>query len=892
MNSNPFFYLCIVIFGLLFTTEIQAEGLSFYLKGNIREAASDKVLEGAAIRLLNLKDSVFIAGSVSDQKGNYQLKTEKAGSCLVQITYLGHQPQIKTVKFDSSQSTIELNFALVEQTHELSETVIKGKAPEVIVKQDTVEYNAGSYNIREGSPVEELLRKLPGIRIAADGTISIEGKTISEILVDGRPFFGNDQMLTLKNLPSDFVHKVQVIDKKNKTDEATGFDSDEKEKIINLTIKPERKKGFFGNATAGYGTSNRYMVTGMVNSFFGEDKTSLLFGSRNLDIDPSLGGGRYSMGEPTRQNVALNLNKVIKTGFNIDGDIRFRHQTDRDKNQIFTENMLPDSSYFTRSYADNQRMERTLQSGFQIEYKKDTSFTFQLRPTFQYSYAHNNESGDNQTLDGEQKVLNSSIGTNKGKSNQWNYRLESFISKALGKKGRLLTLQFNWNKSQKESRSYRHSVNTFARITGDSIVPLDQEREMLNDNNSLNFRVSYSEPIGKNGALVVNYAISDSKATNENNTFSADYSGAYNVLDSLYSRSTSSNRLNQSAGISLRSKISNIAYTLGVTFDPSRFDENTYVGETVLKNQLQHQFNYSPRLSVYWNDRKKGSYLSLSYYGRSNMPTSRQLSPIVEILSPVAQMQGNPDLKNGFRHQLNANWRLSKRESQLSVMAFSNFSFDQNNITSYSIYNPENGKRFTSYRNVNGNWSSMNTLMISMPFRNKDYQFSANTSYTFNQRTGFTNAQENQSKNNRLEQVLSVSYSGDKLYATLGVNAEYSDIRNSLQHIKAQNTWDYGSRLDLRYRLPWDISLGTTAIYRGKSGYAEGYNRQAVNWDAEIVKEFLQNRQGSFSIIVMDILGQNESSSRSISATSISDKRWNSIGRYAMIKFTYRFNFV
>ena len=892
MNNLTFKYICSLLLLLFFSSGAKAEGVSFVLKGNIKEAASGNHLEGAAIRLLMVKDSAFVSGTVSDTKGNYQIKSRKGGSFLVQVSYLGFKTQTKTLTLKSNKTPEIMNFSLSEQTRELGETVVKGKTPEVVVKQDTVEYNADSYKVRDGSPVEELLRKLPGIRIAADGTITIEGKNVSEILVDGRSFFGNDQALTLKNLPSDFIHKVQVIDKKSKTDEATGFDSEEKEKVINLTIKPERKKGIFGNATAGYGTSNRYMVNGMVNSFLGEDKTSLLFGSRNLDLDPSLGNGRYSMGEPTRQNVALNVNKEVKKGLNIDGNIRFHHQTDKNLNQTFTENLLPDSSYFTRSNTDNRRMDRSIHSNFQIEYKKDTSFSFQVRPNFQYSYGLNNDSDENQTLDGKQQMVNSSVGTNNGNSNQWNYGLESFLSKTLGKKGRLVTMQFNWSKSQNDNKSHRQSVNTFTRLTGDSIVQLDQEREALTNNNSLNLRVSYSEPIGKNGALVVNYGISDSKAINENNSFSADQNGVYNVLDSLYSRSTSSNRLNQSAGIAFRSKIKNIAYSLGMSVDPSRFDENTYVGETVLKNQLQHQFNYSPRLSVFWNDKKRGSFLSLNYFGRSSMPTSRQLSPVVEVLSPVSEMQGNPDLKNGFRHQLSGNWRLSKRESQLSVMVFSNFSIEQNNITPYTLYNPENGKRFTSYRNVNGNWSSMNTVMVSLPFRNKDYQFSSNTNYTFNQRTGFTNAEENQSKNNTFGQTFSLSYSSDLMYATLEVNGEYSGIRNSLQNMKGQSTWEYGSRLDLRWELPWDLSFGTAAIYRGKSGYAEGYNRQVVNWDAEISKEFLKNRQASVSLIVMDILGQNESSSRSISATSISDNRWNSIGRYGMIKITYRFNFI
>lgn len=890
MNNRALNYIYLTILLLAFAFHVNAGEVAYSVKGVVKEAASGKVLEGAAVRLLTPEDSSFIAGVVSDQKGNFSLNPKKGGAFLVQVSYLGYQTRTKEVLLNRKSSHQVLNFLLKEQTLELSETIVKGKTPEVVVKQDTIEYNADSYKVKEGSPVEELLRKLPGLRIAADGTITIEGKTVSEILVDGRSFFGNDQSLTLKNLPSDFVQKVQVIDRKDKTDEATGFESEEKQKVINLTIKPDKKKGVFGNAAAGYGTSNRYMVNAMVNSFLGEDKTSLLLGTRNLDLDPMLGNGQYSMGEPTRQNVALNINKSLKKGFNIDGDIRFRHNTDKDLNQVFAENLLPDSSYFTKSNTDNRKMERSIQSGFRIEYKKDSSFTFELRPNFQYTYGTGNELSDNQTLDGSRKMVNSSTGSNKGNNNQWNYGLESFISKTLGKKGRNMTLHLNWNTMRSDGKSHRLSTNTFAKAAGDSIVNLDQDRNSLTNNQTLSLRTSYSEPIGKNGALMLSYSISANKATNENNTYSMDEYGAYSILDSLYSRSTSSDRLNQSIGLAFRSKINKIAYSLGISLDPTRFDENTYVGKTSLKDQLQHQLNYSPRFSLHWSD-KKGSFMSVSYFGRSSMPTSRQLSPVTEILSPVSEMQGNPDLKNGFRHQLSGNWRLNKRESQLSVILFSNFSVEQNTITSYSIYNPENGKRFSSYRNINGNWSSANTFMLSVPFRNKDYQFSSNTNYMFSQRTGFTNGEENRSKNNMIGQTFSLSYSGDLFYATLDFNAEYSGIKNSLQNLQPQNTWEYGSRLDLRWDLPWDLSFGTAVVYRGKSGYAEGYNRQIVNWDAELSKEFLKSRQASVSLIVMDILGQNDSSSRSISATSISDNRWNSVGRYGMLKFTYRFNF-
>lgn len=890
MNNLKVNYILFFLFMWSFGISLNAKDQVYMLKGTIKENPASKVLEGAAVRLLSLKDSSFIAGAVSDREGKYSLHAKSAGTYLVQVSFLGFKTQTKKVVFSNQHSSPIVNFQMELQSLEIGETVVKGKTPEVVVKQDTVEYNADSYKVKEGSPVEDLLRKLPGLRISADGTITVEGKAVSEILVDGRSFFGDDQQLTLKNLPSDLIHKVQVIDKKDKTDEATGFESEDKKKVINLTIKADRKKGLFGNVNAGYGTKKRYIANAMVNSFLGEDKTSLILNARNLDNDPMLGGGRYSMGEPTSQNVGVNLNKEFKKGLNLDGNIRFRHATDKNLNESYTENLLPDSSYFTRNDTDNRTMNRTIGGGLKLEYKKDSTLSLEIRPSFQYTYGVSNDISEYETLDGLKKTVNSSSGINRGSDNQWNYGVDAFLSRTLGKKGRLVTLQTGWTENKTDGLSHRQSVNRFVKSAGDSIVNLDQERDILTKSRTLSLRTSYVEPIGKNSSVMFNYSISSGNNTNQNNTYSMDESGRYDQLDSLYSRSTRSDRLSQSVGLSFRSKIKNIAYNIGLSVDPSRFNEQTYVGETVLKDQLQHQLNYSPKMSVFWNN-KKGNFISFSYYGRSNTPTSRQLSPVVEVLSPISEMQGNPDLKSGFRHQLGANWRYNNKKSQLSVMIFSNAQVEQNTITSYSIYNPQDGKRFTSYRNVNGNWSMNNTAMLSMPLRNRDFQFSANTNVGFSQRTGYTNAEENRSKNTMLGQSLSLNYSGDVLSASLELAGDYSGIRNSLQNLDPQNSWEYGSRVDIIYDMPWDISLGTAVVYRGKSGYAEGYNRQVVNWDAEISKEFLKNNQAKISLIVMDILGQTDSSNRTITATSVSDSRWNSIGRYGMLKFTYRFNF-
>ncbi|MGL5731679.1 MAG: carboxypeptidase-like regulatory domain-containing protein, partial [Bacteroidales bacterium] len=331
------------------------------------------------------KDSSFIAGSASDKDGKYNLTIQKIGKYILQTSFLGYETQTRNFDISKTAPHAQLNIHLKEQTVDLDEAVIQGKVPDIVLKQDTMEFNADSYKVKEGSPIEDLIRKLPGVQISSDGKITVEGKEINEILVDGRKFFGNDQSITLKNLPADMVNKVQIIDKKSKEEEVTGFSTEEKEKVLNLTIKPDKKKGLFGFGTAGYGTKNRYMLRAMANSFLGEDKLSLIVNTRNLQGDANVGAGSYLMGDPTQEEIAANVNKEFKKGVNLDGSIGFKHNTDKDISSRSSQNLLPDSVYYTNSNSDNRNWGRSMHSNFRFEYKQDTTMNFLIQPNFSYS---------------------------------------------------------------------------------------------------------------------------------------------------------------------------------------------------------------------------------------------------------------------------------------------------------------------------------------------------------------------------------------------------------------------------------------------------------------------------------------------------------------------------
>lgn len=868
----------------------QDTGGKYRITGTVFENNTSKGLEGAAVRILSAKDSSFVIGSASDALGKYTLSVKKVGKYILQTSFLGYETNNKDFEINKNESHTVINIHLKEQTVQLDETVIQGKVPDIVLKQDTMEFNADSYKVKEGSPIEDLIRKLPGVQISSDGKILVEGKEINEILVDGRKFFGNDQSITLKNLPADMVNKVQIIDKKSKEEEVTGFSTEEKEKVLNLTIKPDKKKGLFGFGTAGYGTKNRYMLRAMANSFLGEDKLSVIVNTRNLQGDANVGAGSYLMGDPTQEEVAANINKEFKKGMNLDGSIGFKHNTDKDISSRSSQNLLPDSVYYTNSNSDSRNWGRSMHSNLRFEYKQDTTMNILIQPNFSYSNRRSNSINYAETLDGNMKAVNESNSTNRGFTKSADIGLTTFFNRRLSKKGRSINLEFNISNNNSNGDLHNLSDNFFFRESGDSIVNLDQKR--LSDNSNLNYmgRVAYVEPIGKSSSLRLSYTFTQTISNNENNTYA--WNGEdYSTLDSLYSRSTKSNRVSQPVMLDFRSKIKNISYSLGMGVDPSRQKEDTYVGNTTLKEQHQTLLNYSPRMTFMWKN-KKGYSLNMHYFGRSNLPTTRQLSPVLEIISPVLEMQGNPDLKAGFSHRMSASGRFYNRKSQFSAALYSSLSVQQNAITSYSIYNAENGKNFTSYRNVNGNWATNNNLMFNFPFKNKKLQMGSVTGYSFNQRTGFTNGQENRSKNNNISQNVNLNYFDEKVSFGFEGRVNYSGVRNSLKNLDEQNTWDYGTRVNVQVEIPWSISLSTVMNYVGKSGFSKAYNRQIVTWDAQVSKKLLKNNMGEIAIVVLDILQQANNTSRNISATSITDNSWNTIGSFAMLKFTYRFNHI
>jgi len=872
---------------IIVTLNVKAEG--YQLIGRVMVDQPATPLQHATVRLLKASDSTFVAGTVTASKGDFTLNTQSTGNYLLHTSYIGYQSDYHPLTITKQTKRLDIGvIQLKESSVEITETIVKGKLPEVVIKQDTIEFHADAYGVSEGSVVEELIRKLPGVEVTAEGKIMVEGKEITKLLVDGRDFFGSDMEMTLKNLPASVINKIQVVDRKSEKDRMTGFQSEEKEKIINLTIKEDKKRGVFGNLRGGYGTKNRFDAAAMANGFYGKDKLSLTINSTN-----GVSGGSISQippsGDGTNISAGVNLNKSLKEGVNLDGSIRYGKSNRRNKQNSFAENFLPDSSYYTSKVSDSYSSRESISSDIRYEIERDTTLFLSIAPRIGYSRSFSRQSSLLQTLSGESMLVNSQDSETRSNDHSFNYGLSMLFNRQLVKPGRRLTLGLEINGTNGSGDGTTLSENLFKlESQPDSLVLLDQDNISKNQSIDAGFNASWVEPITKKSFIQLSYNFAWRDADNQKSSYQFD-GQEYAELDSTYSRSYRSNGVRQNISLNFRSSFAKYSYSFGVGLDPSNSSEETYVGQTTINHQEQNLLNYTPRANLMWNS--GSTNVVFNYNGRSNTPTARELSKVVEVLSPLSEYVGNPSLKSGFTHNASLQFRNYNREKQMSISLGARATLEQNSITDYSIYDTSTGKRTSSPVNVNGNHSVMLSSHFSMPLKNKKFQLGSYTQYNYRRRHSFSNQQENISNSQNFREDVNLNYNDKYLSTTLGCYLSLNDVQNSLNSSTSRTTFDYGVRLMARARLPWQLALATFVNYGGKRGYTGGYNRDIVNWNAEFSRT-LFNKKADISIIWYDILNQVNNTSRSITASAITDSEWNTVGGYILLKFAYRFNWM
>jgi hypothetical protein len=879
---------------------------AFNITGNVKDSSGEP-LEGASLRLLAPRDSALVSGVVAKKEGVFNFTNINNGNYILETSFIGYDTQYKNVTVKNGALNVG-SITLSEGALTLREAVVVGIKTPMKVMEDTIEFNADSYKTRPNAVVEDLLKRLPGVEVSSDGKITANGKEVTKILVDGKEFFSDDPKVASKNLPVNIVEKLQVVDRKSDLARLTGVDDGEEETVINLTVKKGMQNGWFGNAEAGYGTDSRYKGSFNVNRFWNGNQITLLGAINNIN-DPGFtdGGSRFRRfggdnGVTVSRVLGLNFNVGNDEKFRVGGDIMYSN-TDRDtRTRQNRQYLFTDST----SYLDTRKVSKdkghNVRADFRIEWKPDSFNTFDIRPSMSYNYNKSISADSSTTTAGDlaRSLVNRSINNATSSGNSWEFGLRAIYNHSFrSRPGRSFSISADINTSNVREKEDSRSWNKFFQLN-DSIDLYDQYADNHTWSTSLSSRVTWTEPLGnaKNGNFLT-FAYSFSYRWNNADKLTYDrpvswpdgWDGEPVIGTSLDLNDELSNRFRNEymrqdirVGYKHVSRASNLE--AGLSFVPQRSTSVDLINSA--RNISNNTFNYAPYLRYRYRMGKNRS-VTLNYNGRSSQPSMTQLQPVADMSDPLKVVVGNPDLVAAFSHNIRLRFQNFNPDKQQSIMGMANATITQNSIVSKTTFNQETGGQTTTYENVNGVWNAMAGTIFSTPLRNRSFVFNASAMARYQKSVGFNNGNRNNSNTFNINLMPGLAWRPDYLEFEIRPRYSFQTTGNSLQQAANRDVHTYGGMFNGSWYAPFGLVLSTDLDYTATSGYSDGYDTKTWMWNASIAYKFL-NESATITLSAYDLLGQKQNVMRNVTANYIDDTEYNSLTRYFMVSFAYKFN--
>ena len=865
----------------------------------------------ATVRLLKAtKDSTLVKGTTTDLNGVFNIKGVKAGRYLLRFSYLGYNDVIKHVTVGEDGRDVNIGVVRMDpNTIMLNEAVVVGVKSPITVKEDTIEFNADTYKTQANAVVEDLLKRLPGVEIGSDGKITANGKEVKKILIDGKEFFSDDPTVASKNIPADMINKLQVIDRKSDLARLTGVDDGEDETVINLTVKKGMNNGWFGTVNAGYGTDKRYAGNVMINHFRDGNQFTILGGGNNVN---NLGfgdgaSGRFQRfggdrGVTTSQYAGINFNIGSKDDdhLRVGGDVMYSH-SDRDtRTRTARQNLFTDStSYYDANTAARDKG-HNVRGDFRVKWEIDSNNTIDFRPNFSFNF-NKSERGDSSFTsagDAARTAVNRSLSNffNDGKSYEWGARL-IYNHKVASHPGRSQSLMLNYSYSNVREDADTYTDNTYF-LLPDQDELIDQTANNRRKTHSITGRLSWTEPIGnvKNARFLEfsyrgNYRYTNSDKMVYDNERDGVWPGG-TITDAQWNETLSNSFRNTffnqefSAGFRQVRKAYNLNVGLSVNSAMSKSRDLINSARDIAARWAWSVAPYA-RFRYKFTDTRN---LNFSYRMRANQPSITQLQPVADESNPLNIVIGNPELKASFNHNINLRFADFAQGAQRSIMAMMNVDFTQNSIVSTTAYDELTGGRTTSYVNVNGVWNAMAMNMLSFPFgSSKVWYFTSHLFTRYAVTKGFNNLVENRSNTWMINYSPGLAFRNSVFDIELRPRYSFQTTANTVTTASNRNIHTWGGMFDATYSAPFGLVISTDLRYSTTSGYSAGYNSDQWIWNASLAYQFLRDKQAALTISVYDILGQRKNIFRNVTANYIEDVFYNSLGRYGMVTFTYRF---
>ncbi len=915
---------------LIFVTGyVQAQNAQ--ITGTVLDSAKNSSVVGAYVAVSRNLPDAKPEYVTTDVNGKFSFNgLTKNTSYVVKVSYLSYNDITKIITVSQDIQNLG-NILMTEAVSNLKEVKIVGQIVATEQKGDTTQFNASAFKTNPDATTEDLIQKMPGITVT-NGTVTAHGETVSRVLVDGKPFFGDDAALTLRSLPAEIVDKIEVFDKLSDQAQFTGFDDGNAQKTINIVTKADRKVGQFGKVFAGYGLDDRYQAGGNISYFKGNQRISVIGLSNNINIQNFSnqdllgvsgssggggGGGRGGSGGggggggsnnflvggqsgiTGTNSFGLNYSNKFANKVDVSGSYFFNRtgntneQSTQQRYYLSNGDQLYDEKSISSSTNSNHRL------NFRVEYAINKNNTLIVTPrlSFQDNHSGSLKTGLTSLDDGAATKLNSLDNSRDSKNNGYNFGNDVLFRHAFAKRGRSISVNFNTQINNRDGRSQLYSKNIYYKnleVPGDTI---DQLSFTNSKGTTLGGNFVYTEPINTSGQLQLNYGLTVSNSNSDKNTYNMSFDNrGYTDLDTLLTNSFDNRYVTNRAGVSYRYRKNSWMANFGVDFQNTGLYSNQLAPR---KATVDQSFtNILPNFMLTYRS-KSGTQFRTFFRSSTNQPSISQLQNVIDNSNPLSLTAGNPDLKQEYRNMFNVRYSLAGANRPYNFSALVFVTQTNNAIVNSTIIAQrpttlpngivlEQGAKYTSPINVDGSWNARSFLVYGKPIAPVKLNVNLSTGFNYVRSPGRINNVSNFSNTYAMSQGLVVSSNiSEKLDFTVSYSGNYNVVRNTIQPNLNNNYFTQG----ISGRVNWIFGKGfvvqTDVNNQSYRGLGEGYNQNFTLWNASIGKKFLKNNAGELKLTVFDILKQNNSVSRNVTETYVQDVTSTVLTQYAMLTFTY-----
>ncbi|HEX2534553.1 MAG TPA: TonB-dependent receptor [Chitinophagaceae bacterium] len=941
----------ILLAGFLLFSTLFAAGQHVTVTAIVRDPETRAAVQGATVLLRSVRDTTRTETTFTDTAGRFSFTGLAPDSFTLRISSVGFETLQRSFRIDSTDTAgRDLGTVLLPRSaRELTGVTVTGTTPPAVQRGDTIQFNASQFKVNPDATAEDLARKIPGITVE-NGQVQAQGENVRRVTIDGRELFGEDATAALRNLPAEVIDKIQVFDRLSDQSRFTGFDDGNSQKEINIVTRANMRNGQFGRVFGGYGTDDRYQAGGNATFFKGNRRISVVGLTNNINQQnfstqdllgvtsnaqrggggggPRGGGGGPRGGGGGRPQGGGNPGGGNAGGFGSNGNFLVGQQNGINRTHAFGINYADrwgtkaevSGSYFynnsrnnteeaaTRQYFQNNfpnlDERNTAQSdnlnhrvNLRIEYRIDSANQIIFTPSlsFQDNQRTRNNIARRYFADGTpvNEISNNTL------SNRNGYNLNNTLlyRHSFAKRGRTISVNLNTSANNRAGEVYQNTLSRIYEASGETDSAGRQFTDQANNGYQVSTNLVYTEPLGRNSQLQLNYnpSWSRSKADQEAFLYNSG-SDKYDRFDTAQSNRFENRYDAQNAGIAYRYGQRDNQFSIGLNYQRATLSSDQFFPvafnleksfSNVLPNAMA-RFRFSPRANI-----------RLMYRANTNQPSVTQLQGVPDRTNAPFVTIGNPNLNQQYTHIFNTRYTFTNTTKgilfvgNVFAQAASNYITNATYLVASdsTLSNGQKvfaGEELTQPINVDGYRSLRSFLTFAVPLKFIRSNLNLNGGVSYNRIPGLVNRVANETRNMvyTLGTVVSSNVS-EQVDFTVSYNANFNTVANRIvperndrffQHVAAVN-------LNLLSKSGWFFQNDLNNQYY--SGLAQGFNQSFFLWNMSAGKKLGKDRKTEIRLGVFDLLGQNRSIQRNVTETYIEDARNVVLQRYFLLTFSY-----